>query len=111
MVIGYYVITYSPFGPPPRRRVRVPPLFTNHHWTLSEQTLAAANNSFAMNPFLSHPTYVLVLLLILFPIIQASSFLSDALVRKGQVQEVLGRHPTKHAECQNSKVRKHDTSN
>lgn len=51
-----------------------------------------------------HAVYRLVFLNLLWQVVHATSFLSDTLLRKGQIQDVLEHHPAKHTECRNSKV-------
>ncbi|KAF8236586.1 endoplasmic oxidoreductin [Tricholoma matsutake] len=50
-----------------------------------------------------HAVYRLVFLNLLWQVVHATSFLSDTLLRKGQIQDVLEHHPAKHTECRNSK--------
>lgn len=47
---------------------------------------------------------MLVLNLLWQVVYATTSFLSDTLVTKGQIQNVLEHHPAKHSGCKNTKV-------
>ncbi len=56
------------------------------------------------NSPLCHPLIWATLLSCLRPIQAQDSFLSDTLVRKGQVKNVLEHQPVKYTSCQNAVV-------